>query len=327
MAPPLGCTKQSGAIIALHGRHYRNGRQEISVLAITRKTFVRTLLFMGLAALLTVAGIVAYLLVFIFPNVPAIDAVTDYKPKIPLRIYTADNVLIGEFGEEHRDFVPIKQIPDLMKKAVLAIEDTRFYEHGGIDWIRAMGAAKSNLGGGFRQGASTITMQVARNFFLSREKLVSRKLTEITLAYKIEAALSKDQILELYMNQIYLGQRSFGFSSAARSYFSKPLAELSIAEMAMLAGVPQNPARHNPVSNPKRAKQRQQAVLRRMHELGYINDAQYQKAKEEHLRINTKGQGFDTHAEYVAELARQAVFAQFEETAYTRGIKVYTTIL
>jgi penicillin-binding protein 1A len=296
-------------------------------LAITRKTFVRTLLFVGLAALFTVAGIVAYLLVFIFPNVPAIDAVTDYKPKIPLRIYTADNVLIGEFGEEHRDFVPIKQIPDLMKKAVLAIEDTRFYEHGGIDWIRAMGAARSNLGGGFRQGASTITMQVARNFFLSREKLVSRKLTEITLAYKIEAALSKDQILELYMNQIYLGQRSFGFSSASRAYFSKPIADLSIAEMAMLAGVPQNPARHNPVSNPKRAKQRQQAVLRRMHELGYINDAQYQQAKEEHLRINTRGQEFDTHAEYVAELARQAVFAQFEETAYTRGIKVYTTIL
>ncbi len=296
-------------------------------MAITRKTFARALFFTGLAALLTLAGIATYLLVFIFPNVPAIDAVTDYKPKIPLRIYTADNVLIGEFGEEHRDFVPIKQIPDLMKKAVLAIEDTRFYEHGGIDWIRALGAARSNLGGGFRQGASTITMQVARNFFLSREKLVSRKITEITLAYKIEAALSKDQILELYMNQIYLGQRSFGFSSAARAYFNKPLAELSIAEMAMLAGVPQNPARHNPVSNPKRAKQRQQAVLRRMHELGYITEAQYDKAKDEHLRINTKGQGFGTHAEYVAELARQVVFAQFEETAYTRGIKVYTTIL
>jgi penicillin-binding protein 1A len=296
-------------------------------LAITRKSIVRTLLGLGAAALLAIIGVVIYLMVYIFPNVPAIDAVTDYKPKIPLRIYTADKVLIGEFGEEHRDFVPIAQVPDLMKKAVLAIEDTRFYEHGGIDWIRALGAAKSNLGGGFRQGASTITMQVARNFFLSREKLVSRKLTEITLAYRIEAALSKDQILELYMNQIYLGQRSYGFSSAARVYFNKPLSELSIAETAMLAGVPQNPARHNPVTNPKRAKARQHAVLRRMYELGYITEPEYRQADAEHLRINTKGQGFDTHAEYVAEIARQAVYAKFQEESYTKGIKVYTTIL
>jgi penicillin-binding protein 1A len=279
------------------------------------------------AALLSLTGLLAYVLAFIVPNVPALDAVTDYQPKIPLRIYTADHVLIGEFGEEHRDFVPIGQMPAMMKKAVLAIEDTRFYEHGGIDWIRALGAAKSNLGGGFRQGASTITMQVARNFFLTREKIVSRKLNEIALAYKIEAALSKDQILELYMNQIYLGQRSFGFSSAARTYFGKPLDQLSIAETAMLAGLPQNPARHNPAVNPKRARQRQQAVLKRLRELDHITEAQYQQAVHEPLHVNPKGQEFETHAEYVAELARQAVYAQFKEDAYTKGITVTTTIL
>ena len=261
------------------------------------------------------------------PNVPSIEAVTDYNPKIPLRIYTADHVLIGEFGEEHRDFVPIDKVPPLMKKAILAIEDKRFYDHGGIDWIRAMGAAKSNLRGGFRQGGSTITMQVARNFFLSRDKLIARKLNEVALAYKIEAALSKDQILELYMNQIYLGQRAYGFGSASKIYFGKSLGDLSVAEMAMLAGLPQNPARHNPVVNPKRARQRQHVVLKSMRDLDYITEAEYQKALGETLHVNPKGQEYDTHAEYVAELARQVVYAQFKEEAYTKGIVVTTTIL
>lgn len=274
-------------------------------------------------------GVAGYVVFRVLPNVPALDAVTDYRPKIPLRVYTADNVLIGEFGEEHRDFVPINKIPDLMKKSLLAIEDARFYEHGAIDWKRAMGAVGSNLRGGFGAGgASTITMQVARNFFLSREKRLSRKINEIALAYKIETALSKDEILELYMNQIYLGQRAYGFSSAARIYFNKTLDQLSVAEMAMLAGLPQNPARHNPVANPKRARERQHAVLGRMRALNYITEAQYQKALAEPLRINQRGvQEFGTHAEYVAELARQAVYSQFKEDAYTKGIKVYTTIL
>ena len=277
--------------------------------------------------LLLVLGAAIYALAVVVPNVPSIDAVTDYNPKIPLRIYTADHVLIGEFGEEHRDFVPIANVPPLMKKAVLAIEDKRFYEHGGIDWIRAMGAARANLRGGFRQGGSTITMQVARNFFLSRDKLIGRKLNEVALAYKIEAALSKDQILELYMNQIYLGQRAYGFGSASKIYFGKSLADLSVAEMAMLAGLPQNPARHNPVTNLKRARERQHVVLKSMRDLGYITEAQYQKALTETLHINPKGQEYDTHAEYVAELARQAVYAQFQDDAYTRGIVVTTTIL
>jgi len=281
------------------------------------------------AVVLFIAGIAGYVVFRVLPNVPALDAVTDYRPKIPLRVYTADNVLIGEFGEEHRDFVPINKIPDLMKKSLLAIEDARFYEHGAIDWKRAMGAVGSNLRGGFGSGgASTITMQVARNFFLSREKRLSRKINEIALAYKIETALSKDEILELYMNQIYLGQRAYGFSSAARIYFNKTLDQLSVAEMAMLAGLPQNPARHNPVANPKRARERQHAVLGRMRALNYITEEQYQKALAEPLRINQRGvQDYGTHAEYVAELARQAVYNQFKEDAYTKGIRVYTTIL
>ncbi|SFD79854.1 penicillin-binding protein 1A [Massilia yuzhufengensis] len=265
----------------------------------------------------------------ILDEVPDIGAVTDYRPKIPLRVYTADKVLIGEFGAERRDFVPIAKIPPLMKAAVLAIEDARFYEHGGIDWIRALGAAKANLAslGNFRQGASTITMQVARNFFLSRDKTLPRKLTEVALAYKIEQALSKDQILEVYMNQIYLGQRSYGFSSAARTYFGKPLENLSLAETAMLAGLPQNPSRHNPVANLTRAQQRQHAVLKRMAELGKISDAQYRRALAETLQVRRDGGGPGAGAEYVAELARQAAFARFGQAAYERGYSVTTTIV
>ncbi|MFP5393494.1 MAG: penicillin-binding protein 1A [Gammaproteobacteria bacterium] len=298
-----------------------------SLIPARRRLLVRGIILLAVLGLLSVLGVLGYYFGVVAPNVPAIDAVTDYRPKIPLRVYTADNVLIGEFGEEHRDFVAISKIPDLMKKAVLAIEDTRFYEHGGIDWVRALGAVRANLAGSYRQGASTITMQVARNFFLTRDKHIARKANEIALAYKIEAALSKDQILELYMNQIFLGRRSYGFASAARAYFGKPLDKLSIAEMAMLAGVPQDPVRHNPAINPKRAKQRQLAVLRRMRDVGYITSAQYDKAVEEPIKVTEKRQDFGVHAEYVAELARQAVVEQFKDDAYTTGITVTTTIL
>ncbi|MDB5792888.1 MAG: penicillin-binding protein [Massilia sp.] len=289
----------------------------------------RGFIFFILAAIvLAIAGVGVWFLFAILPNVPSIDAVTDYKPKIPLRIYTADNVLIGEFGEEHRDFVPIAQIPPMMKHAVLAIEDARFYQHKGIDWMGAARAVVSNLRGGFGSGgASTITMQVARNFFLSREKVLSRKLNEVLLAKKIEDALTKDQILELYMNQIYLGQRSYGFASAARSYFGKKLDKLTIAETAMLAGLPQNPSRNNPAVNMKRAKARQEQVLRRLRDLGHIDETQYAQAVSETMRVHARPKEFGTHAQYVAELARQAVFAQYAEESYTRGIKVTTTIV
>jgi penicillin-binding protein 1A len=291
-----------------------------------RRLTIATLAIFGSAI---VAGVLLalYLLLMVRPTLPALDVITDYKPKIPLRVYTQDRVLIGEFGEERREFVPIAQIPEMMKKALLAIEDSRFYEHGGVDYLRVLGAVKSNLGGSFRQGGSTITMQVARNFFLTREKIVSRKLNEVMLAYKIEAALTKDQILELYMNQIYLGQRSYGFASAAQAYYGKPLKDLSIAQMAMLAGLPQNPARHNPAVNPKRATERQHVVLKRLLALGNITEQQYQQALQEPLQVSRRGLGFETHAEYAAELARQTVYTQFKEETYTRGIEVTTTLL
>lgn len=284
-------------------------------------------LLFSLAALFALAcgALLAFALLVLAPDLPALDAVTDYQPKIPLRVYTADNVLIAEFGEEHRDFVPIKEIPALMKNAVLDIEDARFYEHGGIDFISAARAVLADLSGGFHQGGSTITMQVAKNFFLTREKSIARKLKEIMLAYRIEAALTKDQILELYMNQIYLGQRSHGFSSAARTYFGKSLDQLSVAEAAMLAGVPQNPARHNPAVNFERAKQRQLLVLKSMRKQDHISEAQLAQASREQLHI-TSTPSFETHAAYVAEMVRQSIYAQYKEDSYSMGIKVYTTI-
>ena len=260
-------------------------------------------------------------------DLPSLDALIDYRPKIPLRVYTNDNVLIGEFGQERRDFVAIKDIPLIQRQALLAIEDSRFYEHGGVDFKGVARAVIADLTGGFRQGASTITMQVARDFFLTKEKLVSRKLTEVMLAYKIERALTKDQILELYMNQIYLGQRAYGFSSAARIYFGKSIKDLSIAQAAMLAGLPQAPSSVNPVVNPKGALQRQHLVLKRMRDLGYVNEAQYKSALREDIHVLGEGQAFNNHAQFVAEMVRQSMYAQFKEEAYTRGITVITTLV
>jgi penicillin-binding protein 1A len=222
-------------------------------------------------AALAVVGILlgTFLLLVALPKVPSIDALTDYQPKIPLRVYTADGALIGEFGEERRAVVRIHEVPAVMKEAILAAEDERFYQHQGVDYVGVIRAAYSNLvAGGKRQGASTITMQLARNFFLSSEKTLTRKLYEALLAYKIESELTKDQILEIYVNQIYLGQRAYGFAAAAQIYFGKALKDVTPAEAAMLAGLPKAPSSFNPVVNPKRAKVRQVYVLRRMHELG-----------------------------------------------------------
>ncbi|QDL55275.1 penicillin-binding protein 1A [Rhodoferax aquaticus] len=280
---------------------------------------------LGALVALTVILCLAYALLILAPNLPPLDAVTDYQPKIPLRIYTADNVLIGEFGKEHREFVAIKDTPPTLKNALLAIEDARFYDHGGVDLVGVARAIFSTFTGGVKQGASTITMQVARNFFLTQERTLTRKLTEVLLAYRIESALSKDQILELYMNQIYLGQRSYGFASASRAYFGKPMQELSLAESAMLAGVPQNPARHNPAVNPKRAKQRQMLVLKSMLKQDLITQAQFAQASTEPMHINSSPV-FETHAGFVAEMVRQSVFAQYQDATYTMGLKVTTTI-
>jgi penicillin-binding protein 1A len=283
---------------------------------------------LGAALGLVAAGllIVGFALTMAYPNLPEIDAITSYRPKMPLRVFSADNMLIAEFGEERRNVVHIAEIPEIMKKAVLAIEDDRFYEHGGVDYLGITRAALHNLTGGAKQGASTITQQVARNFFLSSEQTFKRKIYEVLLAWKIEKNLSKDQILEVYMNQIYLGQRAYGFSSAAQIYYGKSLKEISIAEAAMLAGLPKAPSAYNPVANPKRATVRQQYILQRMKQLGYITEAQYEAAKIEKLHVKTDSAEFGIHAEYVAEMARQLVYEQFKEETYTRGLNVYTTI-
>lgn len=273
-------------------------------------------------------ALVLMMVALTYPNLPSLETITDYHPKIPLRVYSADGFLIGEFGEERRNFVRIEDVPQQMKNAILAAEDDRFYEHSGIDFTGIARALISNMmSGGKRQGASTITQQVARNFFLSSEKTYTRKFYEALLSFKIEHSLSKDQILELYMNQIFLGQRAYGFAAAARVYFGKPLNQLSIAEMAMLAGLPKAPSLYNPISNPKRAKVRQQYVLKRLLDLGYIHENEYTLALDEPLVIKRELIKYSVHADYVAEMARFAAEQAFPEDVYTRGYKVYTTIL
>ncbi|MFC5303128.1 penicillin-binding protein 1A [Azospira restricta] len=272
-------------------------------------------------------AVVAIVLVLTYPNLPSLEALTDYRPKIPLRVYTADGHLIGEFGEERRNIVHIQDVPPVMKQAILAAEDERFYQHAGIDTLGMARAALMNLvSGGKKQGASTITQQVARNFFLSSEKTYTRKLYEVLLSFKIEHNLTKDQILELYINQIYLGQRAYGFAAAAQIYYGKPLKDLSAAEAAMLAGLPKAPSAFNPVVNPKRAKVRQQYVLRRMREMGALDDKQYEAALKQTLVVKRDTNEYPVHAEYVAEMARQIAAERYPDEVYSRGLRVYTTI-
>ena len=274
----------------------------------------------GLAIFLAVALAVAY------PNLPDISALSDYRPKQPLRIYTADNVIIGEFGEERRRLTPIDEIPQIMKDAVLAIEDARFFSHGGVDYLGVVRAALANLGRAKSQGASTITMQVARNVYLTAEKSYTRKIYEILLTFKLEHSLTKNQILEIYMNQIFLGNRSYGFAAASETYFGKPLKDVSIAEAAMLAGLPKAPSTYNPIANPTRAKTRQLYIIERMEQNGFITAQQAKTAREEELQIRTGRNAGRVHAEYVAETVRQLVFSQYGEETYTRGLNVYTTL-
>ncbi|MET3106309.1 penicillin-binding protein 1A [Oxalobacteraceae bacterium GrIS 1.18] len=283
-----------------------------------------TVFFM--AAVLGVVIVIAVL----YPNLPDLDPMTSYHPKMPLRVFTADGALMAEFGEERRNLTPIKDIPLVMKQALLAVEDQHFYEHNGFYLVgnfRALLHNLSNFSGGPKQGGSTISQQLAKNFFLTNEQTYRRKLIEALLTYKIEHNLSKDQILELYMNQIYLGQRAYGFASAAQIYFGKKFQDISAAEAAMLAGLPKSPGRVNPITNYDRARSRQLLVLKQMRQMNYLTEPQYQAAQIESLHIKASSNEFDVHGEYVAELARQAVLEEFKEQSYTRGIDVYTTIL
>jgi len=261
-------------------------------------------------------------------RLPSLDVLTDYRPKVPLRIWTADGVLIGEFGEERRSVARIEDVPQVMKHAILAAEDDRFFEHSGVDLLGIARAALANVAaGGKSQGASTITMQLARNFFLSNERSYTRKIYEILLALKIESQLTKEQILEIYLNQIFLGQRAYGFASAAQIYYGKPLAKITAAEAAMLAGLPKAPSAYNPVVNPKRARIRQQYVLGRMRSLGFLTDEQYQAALKEEPRLQPDRGDFAVKAPYVAEFARMLAYEQFRDETYVGGLNVYTTVL
>jgi penicillin-binding protein 1A len=263
----------------------------------------------------------------IYPSLPSLEALTDYRPKMPLRIYSEDGGLLAEFGEERRSVVHLKDTPLILRQAILAAEDERFYEHGGVDTLGVLRAALANVfSGGAKEGASTITMQVARNFFLSSEKTFRRKLNEAMLAIKIEHTLTKDQIFELYINQIYLGQRAYGFAAAARTYFGKPIGQIDLAEAAMLAGLPKAPSAYNPVVNPIRARTRQLYVLGRMHQLKFITDEQYEQAKATRLHVRHSDQMYETAASYVAEMARQYAYQKYGEQVYVSGMKVYTTI-
>ncbi|MDO9451163.1 MAG: transglycosylase domain-containing protein, partial [Rugosibacter sp.] len=277
--------------------------------------------------LLSAAALIGIVFILAYPQLPSLEVLTDYQPKIPLRIYSSDGYLIGEFGEERRDFVHIESVPTVMKQAILAAEDDRFYKHPGIDTLGILRAAFANLvSGGRRQGASTLTMQVARNFFLSSEKTLTRKLYEALLAIKIEHSLTKDEIFQLYINQIYLGQRAYGFSSAAQIYFGKSLNDITVAEAAMLGGLPKAPSSYNPVANPKRAQLRQHYVLRRMFELDFITAAQLKEAQEAVLKIKSNTKEFGMQADYVAEMARQITAERFPGDIYSRGYRVITTI-
>ena len=287
---------------------------------------------LAVTAGLAVAGVLVLMmgiglaLAVAFPNLPDVADLADYRPKLPLRVLTADGQVIGEFGEERRNLLTIKEIPDVMKNAVLAIEDSRFFEHSGVDYRGMLRAALANLGQAKSQGASTITMQVARNVYLSAEKSYTRKIYEVLLTFKLEHQLSKEQILEIYMNQIFLGQRAYGFSAAAQTYFGKPLKDVTIAEAAMLAGLPKAPSAYNPISNPKRARVRQLYIIDRMLENGFITEEQALQAKNEPLKLRAANSQNKVHGEYVAEMVRQSMVAQYGDDAYTRGLVVTTSL-
>ena len=282
----------------------------------------------GLSAAALLAGglLLGVMLSMAYPKLPDVANLSDYRPKQSMRIFSVDGKLLGEFGEERRKMVPFKDIPTVMKQAVLAVEDARFYQHGGVDYIGLIRASLANLSRAKSQGASTITMQVARNVYLSSEKTITRKIYELLLTLKLEHLLSKDQIFEIYLNQIYLGQRAYGFAAASEAYFGQPLEKITLAQAAMLAGLPKAPSAYNPVRNLKRATVRQHYILDRMVDNGFITNEQAEAAKKEVLNVRSHKSASTGHADYVAEMVRQMMFLQYGDEVYTRGLNVYTTV-
>ncbi len=292
------------------------------------------ILFKGLAWLFGLAAAggvaaalgIAFVLAVAFPNLPSVGELANYRPKLPLRVYSADKVLMAEFGEERRQYIPFNEVPPVLTNAILAAEDANFFQHNGVDYKGMVRAVLANLGRSKSQGASTISMQVARNAYLTAEKTYTRKIYEVLMTFKLEYELSKEQILQIYINQIYLGRRAYGFGAASQTYFNKPLRDISLAEAAMLAGLPKAPSAYNPVRNPKRAKLRQHYVLNRMEALGFITATEASNAKSAPLGIKGSVKRTSVHAEFAAEMVRQAVVDQYGVAAYTRGLNVFTTI-
>jgi penicillin-binding protein 1A len=314
----LGLSTSLRTSLRARMQHHTAGR--------SRGFILLTGLTLGLLALLLVGALLlAVAAAWYSKDLPSLDKAVDYKPLQHLQIFTSDGAEIAQFGTERRLFVPIAQIPKRLTSAVLAVEDAQFYEHSGISFRGLTRATWANLTGGVPQGASTITQQVARTLFLSTRRTAERKIKEVMLAWQLERRLNKDQILELYMNQIYLGQRAYGFAAAAQVYFGKPLNDLSIAEAAMLAGLPQNPIHADPLANPVRAAKRQQWVLQRMQRTGVISDAEQTAAVAEKLALRGPKVN-DINAQFVAEMARQAVVQKLGDKAYTEGIRVTTSL-
>jgi penicillin-binding protein 1A len=279
-----------------------------------------------IAGVAAVFALVAIGLAMAYPNLPDVSDLADYRPKLPMRVFAQNGELLGEFGEERRNLTPFEDIPPVMVNAVLAIEDSRFFEHNGVDYRGMMRAALANLSEAKSQGASTITMQVARNVYLSSEKSYVRKIYEILLTFKLEHMLTKEQILEIYMNQIFLGHRAYGFAAASQIYFGKPLKDITIAEAAMLAGLPKAPSAFNPITNPRRARARQLHIIDRMLENGFITPQQAREAKSEELQLRRYHPDRFIRADYLVEMVRQVVFERYGEEAYTRGLQVHTTV-
>ena len=296
----------------------------LKIFTVLCSTFAFTII-----AVISVAGLIVALA---SPKLPQVSELVDYTPKLPLRIMTADGILIGEFGKEKRKVVEYENTPKILVDAILAAEDDRFFEHRGIDLTGMARSVINNIIKGAKaQGGSTITMQVARNFYLSSEKTFTRKIYEILLAMEIERQLTKEQILELYLNKIYLGKRAYGFGSAAFVYFGKRLDNINIAEAAMLAGLPKAPSKFNPYSNYRRSIIRQRYVLNRMYKLGKISFSEYQKNYNLELvfnrgkeKVNETKSGVP--ADHVAEMVRQKIFSEFKEKTYELGLTVFTTI-
>ena len=263
---------------------------------------------------------------YLLPKLPPIDVLKDVRFQVPLRVYARDGALIAEFGEKRRVPVKLSEVPKQMIQAVLAAEDDRFYQHPGVDWQGLLRAAIHLAKTGEKgQGGSTVTMQVARNFFLSREKTYLRKLNEILLAIKIERVLSKDDILELYLNKIYLGHRAYGVAAAAQVYYGVKIQNLGLAQLAMIAGLPKAPSRFNPVVNPDRATDRRNYVLGRMRTLGMIDEDTYQQAIEAPVTARLHGQAIEVEAPYIAEMVRDYMTENFGNEAYIAGYRVFTT--